>query len=120
MADGGSGVNTIPEATVVEILNDQTAAGMRLNDKRHPVVYLGHWPKKEAVAGISKGSQVPLLGSVVLQFMLEEIGTQKPHTVRAKFKICAQGTTDWVPIILGARAQDCVERGGLGIEPGPH
>ena len=40
MADGGSGVNTIPEKTLVEILNQQKAAGIKLSDKRHPVVQL--------------------------------------------------------------------------------
>ena len=27
------------------------------------------------------------------------------------------GTNDWVPIVLGARSIDCVERGGLGHSP---
>ena len=46
-------------------------------------------------------------------------GTQKLASFLAKFKICAKGTTDWVPMILGARAIDCKERGGLGFIPGP-
>ena len=34
--DGGSGVNTLAENTVVAILNEQKASGVALDDKRHP------------------------------------------------------------------------------------
>ena len=53
MADGGSGVNTIPEKTLVEIRNDQTVAGMKLNDNHQPVVQLEDWDGNEALSGIA-------------------------------------------------------------------
>ena len=40
--------------------------------------------------------------------------------ILARFKITELGGTDWVPIIFGARAIDCVEPNGLGFMPGPH
>ena len=59
------------------------------------------------------------MGCVVLRLGLKELGTQKITPVVARFKISSEGTSDWVPLILGARALDCPERGGLGFLPGP-
>ena len=122
MLDGGSGVNSITEDTVVAILNEQKAAGISLSDKQHPVKQLEHWKQREELRGVAGGKTVPLIGAVVLEMQLLEVGKPKTHscqTILVRFKICASGATDWAPTIIGARAIDCVERGGLGFVPGP-
>ena len=48
---------------------------------------------------------------------MTELGKKTGPVIHARFKICPNGTTDWVPIVLGARSIDCVERGGLGHSP---
>ena len=60
---------------------------------------------------------MPLLGAVVLAIQMTELGKNTGPVIYARFKICPNGTTDWVPIVLGARSIDCVERGGLGHSP---
>ena len=40
MCDGGSGVNSITEEQLVAILNFHHEKGIRLGDKRHPVISL--------------------------------------------------------------------------------
>ena len=120
MLDGGSAVNTIPEDVVVSILNENRAAGTQLTDKRHPVKQLEKWRTAEELRGVAGGKTVPLLGAVVLELTLIEVGkpvSAKTPRILVRFKICASGTTDWAPVIIGARAIDCVERGGLGFVP---
>ena len=122
MMDGGSGVNSIPEDTVVAILNEQRAAGISLSSNQHPVKQLENWRQREELRGVAVGKTVPLIGAVVLELQCLEVGRAKTHkcnTILVRFKICASGATDWAPTIIGARAIDCVERGGLGFAPGP-
>ena len=117
MADGGSGVNSIPELALVHILNHQKEKGIKLDDPKHPVVQLERWKDKQELSGIAGGATVPRLGAVVLRMGFRELGSNKLKEFNARFKICKQGTTEWVPIILGGRAIDCPERGGLGFVP---
>ena len=58
------------------------------------------------------------LSELSLCVQMLEVGKQHhgPH-VDIWFKICEAGSTDWVGWILGARAIDCTERGGLGFIP---
>ena len=63
---------------------------------------------------------MPLLGGVVLEFRFLFAGKETGPHVRARFKITeADKTDDWCPIILGGRALDCSENGGLGFIAGP-
>ena len=114
MLDGGSGVNTITEALVLKILNSNVANGYRLDHKQSPIVALEKWKEAEAIRGVGAGSVVPLLGAVVLRVKMLELGKNDGPDILIRFKITKQGGTDWVGIILGARALDCVKRGGLG------
>ena len=72
------------------------------------------------MCGVAGKSKVPLLGTVVVAMNLLEIAKNTGPEVLTRFKICKQGTTDWVGWILGARALDCPERGGLGFIPLEH
>ena len=114
MLDGGSGVNSITEEIVVSILNQNQQAGIRLNQEEHPIKALEKWEKGESLRGVKAGAPIPLLGSVVLALTMKKLGSNTGPTVIARFKIWPQGSTDWVGMILGGRALDCQERGGLG------
>ena len=91
---------------MVHILNVHRNAGFALNDKRHPILQLEKWQFKEELRGIAGGKSVPLLGSVVLRITMLELGKDTGPDIKARFKICKAGSTDWVGIILGAQAID--------------
>ena len=59
-----------------------------------------------------------LIGAVVLRVTFLEVGRKEGTTVNIRFKITPKGSTGWVKWIIGARALDCKERGGLGFTPG--
>ena len=91
-----------------------------MGDPRHPVFKLEKWYQEESVKGVASEKRVPLLGAVTMKVMMPRLGQEDGPIIKVKFKIMKSGSTDWVPIILGARALDCTERGGLGFIPGPH
>ena len=119
MLDGGSGVNSIPEEMLVEILNQQRQGGIKLSDKRHPILQLERWTATEGLRGVAGGKVVPIVGAVVLAQEMTKLGDTTGPVIRVRYKICAAGSTDWVPLIMGGRSIDCVENGGLGFVPGP-
>ena len=91
--------------------------GIGPRDARYPVVQLEKWPIPECVTGISKGNDVPIIGAAVLRVQLPEVGKRAGPEIVVRAKIFKKGTSDWLGLILGARALDCVERGGLGFRP---
>ena len=104
---------------IVQLLNENRAAGINLSDPRHPIKALEKWKHREGLRGVAGGANVPLIGAAVVAVNLLEVG--KPDgpgkEVRIRFKICALGSTDWVGWIVGARCIDCPERQGLGFIP---
>ena len=120
MLDGGSGVNSTTEEIILQVLNENSAAGISLSDKRHPIKSIERWKHEEALRGVAGGANVPLLGAVVVAVNLIEVGKQDGPEVLIRFKICKAGSTDWVGWIMGARCIDCPENGGLGFIPMPH
>ena len=118
MLDGGSGVNSTTEEIVLEILNENKAASIEMNDKRHPFKQFSRWKHQEGLRGVAGCKTVPLIGAVVVRINLLELGKQDGPEVVCRFKICAAGTTDRVGWSLGARAIDCPAYGGLGSVPG--
>ncbi len=106
MLDGGSGVNSTTEEIILQLLNENEAAGISLSDKRHPIKKLENWNHSEALRGVAGGVNVPLLGAAVVAVHLLEIGKQDGPEVLVRFKICKKASTDWVGWILGARAID--------------
>ena len=89
-------------------------------DKRHPIKRLGKWKHEEALCGVAGSARVPLIGSVVINVQMTEMGKQTGPEILIRFKVCKAGSTDWVGWILGARALDCQARGGLGFLPIEH
>ena len=117
LLDGGAGVNSWAEEIVVGAINVAMAKGIPPNDPRFPVVQLEKWPVPECCTGISRGHDVPIIGAAVMRVKLLELGKDKGPEILVRGKIFAKGTSDWLGLILGARALDCVERGGLGFRP---
>jgi hypothetical protein len=104
MLDGGSGVNSVTEEIIVRIINDHRAAGIKLSDKRHPILALERWEEDEALRGVAGGKTVPLIGAVVVRMNMTAVGSNCGPAIKARFKVCRAGSTDWVGWILGARA----------------
>ena len=98
-------------------MNVAKALGIAANDPRYPVVQLERWTTPEFVTGISRGNDVPNIGAVVLRIMMPELGRESGPELLVRAKIFKHGTSDWTGIILGARALDCMARGGLGFRP---
>ena len=82
-----------------------------------PVAQLERWPEPEFVTGIVKGEEIQILGAVLFREKMIELGKNTGTTLYVRFKIFKAGRSDWVGIILGARALDCQERCGLGYRP---
>ena len=62
-----------------------------------------------------KGHNIKILGAAVLRVTLPEMNKDTGKEVFARCNIFEKGFSDWLGIIIGARALDCVERGGLGF-----
>ncbi len=43
---------------------------------------------------------------------------KEDQDIRVRLMIFEKGKSEWRGIILGAKALDCAERGGLGFKPG--
>ena len=52
-----------------------------------------------------------------MRTQLLELGKDKGPEILVRGRIFANGTSDWLGLILCAGALDCVERGGLGFRP---
>ena len=113
-------VNSVTEVYLVHIINTYRSMNIPMSDQRHPIVQLETWPEKECVRGVAGGKTVPLVGGVVMRLTMPEKGTNKGPNILVRFKITGKGTTDWVGMILGARAIDHVSLGGLGHQSCPN
>ena len=118
MQDTGSGVNSVPEQVVIDVLNSMRKKGIALSDRRHPIKVLEQHRKQVGLRGASAGGVVPLIGSVVFEQEMIEHGKLTGPKILVRYRICKKGATDWAPMIMGGRPLDCVERGGLGFMPG--
>ena len=85
---GGSAVNSTTEELVLKLLNENEAAGIRLNDKKHPIKQLERWNHTEGVRGVAGGVALPLLGSVVVNVTLISGGKDDGPEIPIRFKIC--------------------------------
>ena len=88
-------MNSTTEELVIKLFNENTAKGINLGDPRHPVKKLIRWTRNEAIRGVAGSSPVPLLGAVVVEVRLVELGKETGPAIKTKFKVCRQGTTDW-------------------------
>ena len=71
--------------------------------------------------GIVGGKSLGIIGGVVLNLTMLKLGEASGPECLVRFKVTEAGGADgWVGFILGARAIDCPERGGLGHVPGQY
>ena len=117
MLDSGSGVNSTTEEEVLHLINLHSQAGISMSNPKHPIRRLEKWTHTETLSGIAAGEPIKLIGAVVLRVKFLEVGRDQGQTVNIRFKITPKGSTGWVKWIIGARALDCDERGGLGFAP---
>ena len=68
----------------------------------------------------------PIVGMAVLRIQFLDAGSRAVAgsrnigpEVRVRCKVFGKGSSDWHGLILGGKALDCVENGGLGFRPGP-
>ena len=115
MLDSGCGVNPTTEEEVLHLINLHSQAGISMSNPKHPVRRLEKWTHTQTLSGIAAGEPIKLIGAVVLRVTFLEVGRNERHTVNIRFKITPKGSTGWVKWIIGARALDCDERGGLAV-----
>ena len=87
LLDGGAGVNSVPEEVVVGCVNVARRHAVAPSDPKFPLVQLEKWPTPEAVTGISKGHDVPILGAAVLKVTLTEMGKSTGPEIYLRCKI---------------------------------
>eukprot|EP00435_Cladocopium_sp_Y103_P053296 s165_g17.t1 len=73
---------------------------------------------EEVVMGLANGAPIKLKGAAVLRVTFPDVGGKKAREVLVRAKVIANGGSTWHGLILGGRALDAVERGGLGFRPG--
>ena len=117
MLDTGSGINSITEKAVVDLMNVYHSHGIRVGDPQCPIDRLEDWENEERVRGIAAGASVRLLGAAVIRVTLKEKGKMTGPIIPVRFKITQSGETDWVSIIFGGSLLDDPALGGIGMTP---
>ena len=112
MLDTCAGCNSVTEEMVVGMIRVALKAGVRPSSTEFPVAALERWEVPEVVNGLAKDSPLPLKGGVVLR------GQEVPGYILVRAKILGRGSSTWHGLILGGRALDSADRGGLGFHPG--
>ena len=93
-------------------------AGVKPNSVEFPIAALERWAVPEVVNGLAKDSPLPLKGGVVLRVCLNDKRGHKSKDILVRAKVLGRGTSTWYGLILGGRALDSSDRGGLGFHPG--
>ncbi|CAE7299989.1 unnamed protein product, partial [Symbiodinium necroappetens] len=117
--DTCAGCNSCTEEMVCRLLSKALWDGMKPSDPNFPLVQLEKWPQDEVVTGLAKDKPIGLRGGVVLRVKLEDISGSKSKEILARAKVLAAGTSSWHGLILGGRALDHPDRGGLGYRASP-
>ncbi|MEC8942206.1 MAG: hypothetical protein VYC95_05695, partial [Verrucomicrobiota bacterium] len=117
LLDGGAGVNSVTEEIVCGAINEAHQKEIWSDDPRYPVLQLEWWPRNEMVTGIVRGARVRVIGAAVLRVQMTELNKAAGPVLLFRCKIFERGSSDWHGLILGGRALDCVEMGGLGFHP---
>ena len=118
LLDGCAGCNSITEEVVVGAIREALRSGIDPSSDQFPVAQLERWPKEEVVMGIANGTPIKLKGAAVLRVTFPDVSGRKDRQVLVRAKVIANGGSTWHGLILGGRALDAVERGGLGFRPG--
>ena len=85
MLDTGSGVNTMPEIIVVDVVNYH--AHLRFDSAEHPIRGFEEWDEDEYLQGVAAGHPIAMIGQVVMKAHLVECGKTTGPAVLIRFKI---------------------------------
>ena len=117
LLDGCAGCNSIAEEVVVGAIRTALEQGIGPGNDKFPVAQLERWPQEEVVMGLANDAPIKLKGAVVMRVLLPDVNGQKTEEILVRAKVIAKGLSTWHGLILGGRALDAVERGGLGFRP---
>ena len=117
LLDGCAGVNSITEETVLGALNLAKQKGINASDPSFPIIQLERWKSKEVITGVRKDAVIRIIGAAVLRIRLTLISGKPGPEILVRAKIFEAGASEFPGFILGGRALDCVENGGLGFRP---
>ena len=119
LLDGGAGINSVAEELVVACLNVCDMEGIDISNPpsqklHHPFAEFEKPPRKEFITGVVSGvGDVQLMGDVVLRVVFKDILSSKFKERLIRFKVMPLGTSSFKGLIIGGKALDCVENGGL-------
>ncbi|CAK9019854.1 unnamed protein product [Durusdinium trenchii] len=102
---------------VVGAIRTALEQGIGPGNDKFPVAQLERWPQEEVVMGLANDAPIKLKGAVVMRVLLPDVNGQKTEEILVRAKVIAKGLSTWHGLILGGRALDAVERGGLGFRP---
>jgi hypothetical protein len=125
LLDGGAGINSVAEELVIACLNVCDMKRIVIDNppsqkEKHPFVAFEKPPRKEFITGVVQGAgDVQLMGDVVVRVVFKDIFSKKTKEQLIRFKIMPKGTSSFLGFIIGGKALDCVENGGLGHSPQP-
>ena len=118
LLDGCAGCNSVTEELVVGAVKAALKDNIPAHSSEFPVAQLECWPKEEVVMGLANGAPINLKGAAVIRVTFPDVTGKKDREILVRAKIIAEGCSTWQGLILGGRALDAVERGGLGFRPG--
>ena len=118
LLDGCAGCNSVTEELVVGAIKAALKDNIPADSSKFPVAQLECWPKEDVVMGLANGAPINLKGAAVIRVTFPDVTGKKDREILVRAKITAKGCSTWQGLILGGRALDAVERGGLGFRPG--
>ncbi|CAK8990984.1 unnamed protein product, partial [Durusdinium trenchii] len=117
LLDGCAGCNSITEEVVMGAIRAALQQGIGPDSEKFPVAQLERWPQEEVVMGLANDAPIKLKGAVVMRVQMPDVNGQKVEEILVRAKVIGKGLSTWQGLILGGRALDAVERGGLGFRP---
>ena len=117
LLDGCAGCNSITEEVVMGAIRAALQQGIGPDSEKFLVAQLERWLQEEVVMGLANDAPIKLKGAVVMRVQMPDVNGQKVEEILVRAKVIGKGLSTWQGLILGGRALDAVERGGLGFRP---
>ena len=92
----------------MQVFNRAAEEGIPLRDKRHPIIRFEKWEQPEHLRGVAAGTPVPMLGSVVINVSMLELGKSTGPDVWMRFKVCKQVTP--IGLVSSSEAEQLIAR----------
>ncbi len=75
------------------------------------------WDEPEYVTGIVKNVELKMSGAAALRVQMTALGKHAGPTMMLMYKVCENGSCEFMGVIQGTRCLDHPDRGGLGFTP---